>query len=67
MALTSGRATPQRADNKEYRFPVANAAVIYPGALVMLNASGEANPERSLPGEQRPAGQRPALPMTQAL
>ena len=43
MALTQDKQTPWR-DGFDYNDPVASAAVIYQGALVVLDAEGNANP-----------------------
>jgi len=43
MALTADRDTPER-DGVDFSFPVAAATKIYAGALVALNAAGDAVP-----------------------
>lgn len=48
-ALTEDRNTPER-DGKTFRHPVAAATTIYGGALVMLDASGNAVPGQTATG-----------------
>lgn len=49
MALTKDRGTPQRA-NDLHSDPMAAAVKIYAGAIVMLNAAGEAVPGTTATG-----------------
>lgn len=49
-ALASDRNTPERAGD-EFVYPVAADAVIYAGAIVMLNASGDATQGATATGQ----------------
>lgn len=50
-ALTQDRNTPERA-NKEFQYPVAAAAKIFAGSIVMLNATGFAKKATVATGEK---------------
>lgn len=50
MALSAPRNTPKR-EGQDYRFAIASGVRIYPGALVMLNAGGEARPGAAATGQ----------------
>jgi hypothetical protein len=51
MPLSAPRNTPERNEGKFFEFAVAASVRIYPGALVMLNAAGDATPGAAATGQ----------------